>query len=116
MLPLAEAGYHVVAPDQRGYGPTTGWDGDYDGDVDSFCFLNLVKDVVALVYALGYRSVNVAGHDFGSPVAAWCSLIRPDIFKSVVLMSAPFGGAPKGWQRLWLLRFHLLRRSLHVNG
>ena len=33
MLPLAAAGFHVVAPDQRGYGRTTGWDGDYDGDL-----------------------------------------------------------------------------------
>jgi pimeloyl-ACP methyl ester carboxylesterase len=94
MLPLAEAGYYVVAPDLRGYGRTTGWDGDYDGDVDSFCFFNLVTDMLALVFALGYRSVHVAGHDFGSPLSAWCALIRPDVFTSVVLMSAPFGGAP----------------------
>ena len=95
MLPLAEAGYHVIAPDQRGYGRTTGWDGDYDGDVGSFRFLNLVRDTSGLVFALGYRSVAaVVGHDFGSPVAAWCSLIRPDVFLSVALMSAPFDGPP----------------------
>jgi pimeloyl-ACP methyl ester carboxylesterase len=95
MLPLAAAGYHVIAPDQRGYGQTTGWDGDYDGDVGSFRLLNLVRDALALVSALGYRSVAaVVGHDFGSPVAAWCALIRPDVFQSVVLMSAPFGGPP----------------------
>ena len=95
MLPLAQAGFHVVAPDQRGYGRTTGWDGDYDGDVGSFRMLNLVKDALALVSALGYRTVKaVIGHDFGSPVAAWCSLLRPDVFRSVVLMSAPFAGPP----------------------
>jgi pimeloyl-ACP methyl ester carboxylesterase len=44
---------------------------------------------------LGYRSVAaVVGHDFGSPVAAWCALVRPDVFRSVALMSAPFGGPP----------------------
>jgi len=92
---LAHAGFHVVAPDQRGYGRTTGWDGTYDGDVASFRFMNLVKDTIGLVFALGYRTVaGVVGHDFGSPVAAWCSLIRPDIFRSVVMMSAPFGGPP----------------------
>ena len=48
MLPIAAAGYHVIAPDQRGYGRTTGWDGDYDGDLNSFRFLNLVKDALAL--------------------------------------------------------------------
>ena len=95
MLPLAAAGYHVVAPDQRGYGRTTGWDGDYDGDVASFRMLNLVRDVMGLVSALGYRSVDaVFGHDAGSFVAAWCSLIRPDVFHSVAMMSAPFSGPP----------------------
>jgi pimeloyl-ACP methyl ester carboxylesterase len=95
MLPLADAGFYVVAPDQRGYGRTTGWDGRYDGDVASFRYLNLVRDTVGLVSALGFRSVTaVVGHDFGSPVAAWCSLIRPDVFRSVVLMSAPFAGPP----------------------
>ena len=45
MLPLAAAGYHVVAPDQRGYGRTTGWDGNYDGDLASFRMLNTVRDI-----------------------------------------------------------------------
>ena len=95
MLPMAQAGYHVIAPDQRGYGRTTGWDADYDGDLASFRMLNLVRDALGLVYALGYRSVAaVVGHDFGSPVAAWCALLRPDVFRSVVLMSAPFAGPP----------------------
>jgi pimeloyl-ACP methyl ester carboxylesterase len=95
MLPLAAAGYHVVAPDQRGYGRTTGWDGDYDGDLASFRMLNVVRDAIGLVFALGYHSVAaVIGHDFGSPVAAYCTLVRPDIFRSVALMSAPFAGPP----------------------
>ena len=92
---LAEAGYHVIAPDQRGYGRTTGWDPDYDGDLTSFRLTNLVRDALGLVAAFGYRSVDaVIGHDFGSSVAAWCALIRPDVFRSVVMMSAPFGGPP----------------------
>jgi pimeloyl-ACP methyl ester carboxylesterase len=95
MLPLAAAGYHVIAPDQRGYGRTTGWDGSFDAEPDPFRILNMVRDAVGLVYALGYRSVAmVAGHDAGSPVAAWCALVRPDIFRSVVLMSSPFPGPP----------------------
>jgi pimeloyl-ACP methyl ester carboxylesterase len=96
MLPLAAAGYHVVAPDQRGYGRTTGWDGSYDGDLASFRILNIVRDAIGLVYALGYRSVAaVVGHDFGSPVAAHCALLRPDVFRAVALMSAPFAGPPR---------------------
>ena len=95
MLPLAAAGFHVIAPDQRGYGRTTGWDGAYDGDLNSFRILNVVKDALALVFALGHRSVAaVVGHDFGSPVAAYCALARPDVFRSVAMMSAPFAGPP----------------------
>lgn len=95
MPPLAAAGFHVVAPDQRGYGRTTGWDADYDGDLRSFRILNIVRDALGLVFALGYTSVvAVVGHDFGAPVAAWCALLRPDIFRSAVLMSAPFPGPP----------------------
>jgi pimeloyl-ACP methyl ester carboxylesterase len=95
MPALAGAGYHVIAPDQRGYGRTTGWDGDYDGDLHSFRLLNLVRDALGLVSAFGYTSVDaVVGHDFGSSVAAWCALVRPDVFRSVALMSAPFAGPP----------------------
>jgi pimeloyl-ACP methyl ester carboxylesterase len=95
MPALAAAGFYVIAPDQRGYGRTTGWDPKYDGDLRSFGMFNLVRDTIGLLFALGYRGVvSVVGHDFGSPVAAWCSLIRPDVFRSTVLMSAPFGGTP----------------------
>jgi pimeloyl-ACP methyl ester carboxylesterase len=100
MPALADAGYHVVAPDQRGYGRTTGWgsgsaDAGYDVDLAPFRMFNLVRDALGLVSALGHRSVRaVIGHDFGSPVAGWCALLRPDVFRSVVMMSAPFGGPP----------------------
>jgi pimeloyl-ACP methyl ester carboxylesterase len=95
MLPLAEAGFHVIAPDQRGYGRTTGWDADYDGDLRAFSLLNLVRDALGLVSAFGLRSVAaVVGHDFGASVAAWCALVRPDVFRALTLMSAPFAGPP----------------------
>jgi pimeloyl-ACP methyl ester carboxylesterase len=95
MVPLASAGYHVIAPDQRGYGRTMGWDGSYDADPDPFRILNMVRDAIGLVYALGHRSVAmVAGHDAGAPVASWSALIRPDIFRSVTILSSPFEGAP----------------------
>jgi pimeloyl-ACP methyl ester carboxylesterase len=92
---LAAAGYHVIAPDQRGYGGTTGWDGRFDGDLGSFRQLNLAQDIVELVFALGLSEVRaVVGHDFGSSVAAHCALVRPDVFRALVMMSAPFAGTP----------------------
>jgi pimeloyl-ACP methyl ester carboxylesterase len=95
MIPLANAGYHVIVPDLRGYGRTTGWSSDYDTDLTPFRMLNKVRDVIGLLYAYGHdHVVSVIGHDFGSPLAAWCAVTRPDIFRSVVMMSAPFGGTP----------------------
>ena len=92
---LADAGYRVIAPDQRGYGQTTGWDATYDGDLFGFRMLNLVRDEVALLAALGIREVAaVVGHDAGAGVAGWCALTRPDVFRSVAMMSAPFAGPP----------------------
>ena len=92
MPALAEAGYHVMAPDLRGYGRTDGTGVAYDDDLRPFRMLNEVRDMLALVAAFGYREVHLAGHDFGSLVASWCAVARPDVFRSVVLMSAPFGG------------------------
>lgn len=94
LLFLAEAGFYVLAPDQRGYGKSSGTDVSFDDDLLSQTLINHVSDAVGLVYALGYTKASVVGHDYGSSVAAWCALLRPDVFRSVVLMSAPFGGPP----------------------
>ncbi|MCG8547921.1 MAG: alpha/beta hydrolase [Alphaproteobacteria bacterium] len=95
MLPLAEAGYRVIAPDQRGYGRTTGWQQGYDVDLRPFNMVNLTRDVVALMGTLDVgKAAAVVGHDFGAAVAAYSAVIRPDLFGKVVLMSAPFSGPP----------------------
>ena len=95
MPALAAAGYHVLAPDQRGYGRTTGQNVDYDTDLRPFSMPVLARDALALLHAFGHaRAAAVVGHDFGSSVAAWCALMRPDVFRRVVLMSAPFAGPP----------------------
>jgi pimeloyl-ACP methyl ester carboxylesterase len=92
---LAAAGYHVVAPDQRGYGRTTGSDNRHDADLAQFRPFNLVRDVVGLVHALGIREIaSIIGHDFGATVAAFGALLRPDLFRTMILMSAPFSGPP----------------------
>ncbi|KAL2862792.1 alpha/beta fold hydrolase [Aspergillus lucknowensis] len=97
LSPLADAGYYVVAPDQRGFGRTTGWDTRPFDDVDltSFSSTSFVRDIVILVHALGYQSVRcVVGHDLGAATAAMCALVRPDVFRSVVLVSQPFNEVP----------------------
>ena len=94
MPALAAAGYYVIAPDQRGYGRTTGWDVE---NLGSFRFLNLVRDAMGLLRTLGIKHVAaVVGHDFGASVAGWAALLRPDIFQKLILMSAPFAGPPSG--------------------
>jgi pimeloyl-ACP methyl ester carboxylesterase len=95
MVPLAAAGFHVVAPDQRGYGRTLGWNPEFDGDLGSYRVLNLVRDLLGLMQALGHdEAAGVVGHDFGAMVAAWAALLRPDVFRRCTLMSAPFAGPP----------------------
>ena len=93
ILPLSQLGYHVVAPDLRGYGKTTGWNSQYQERPWQFRLLNYVSDICELVDKLGYKKVHsVVGHDFGSPIAGWCATQKPNIFRSLVLMSAPFAG------------------------
>src|ERR1700760_3860767 len=55
MPALAAAGYHVIAPDHRGYGRTSGTTTDYDSDLSGFRFMNLLRDEIGLLYALGHR-------------------------------------------------------------
>ena len=89
---LASAGYHVIAPDLRGYGRTDGTDPHYDDDLRPYRLLNEVQDMLSVVAACGHRQVDLVGHDFGAIVASWCAIARPDVFRSVALMSAPFAG------------------------
>jgi pimeloyl-ACP methyl ester carboxylesterase len=95
LLPLAAMGFHVVAPDLRGYGRTATAPVSFDDDLRPYLMFNRVTDVLGLARALGHDKVaSVVGHDWGSPTAAWCALVRPDVFQSVVLMSTPFAGPP----------------------
>ena len=82
---LADAGFHAVAPDMRGYGGT-----DKPEDVSAYSILHLVGDMVDLVRALGETSCIVVGHDWGAPIAWHCALMRPDMFRAVFGLSVPF--------------------------
>jgi pimeloyl-ACP methyl ester carboxylesterase len=93
IVPLAAAGYHVLAPDLRGFGRTTGWDARYEADLREHGLLNKTRDLLGLLWALGHRSVSaIVGHDLGAPYASWGPLLRPDVFRSAVIMSGPFRG------------------------
>jgi pimeloyl-ACP methyl ester carboxylesterase len=95
MPALANAGYYAVAPDCRGFGRTAGWDNTWDADPQPFLALNLVRDQIALVSALGYRTTAMmVGHDQGSLIAAYGALIRPDMFPRLTLIGGGFSGAP----------------------
>ena len=85
LVALAEAGYHAVAPDMRGYGRT-----DAPAEIEAYTLLHLVGDIVGLVEALGERTAVVAGHDWGAPVAWHSALLRPDVFRAVIGLSVPF--------------------------
>lgn len=86
---LAEAGFHAVAPDQRGYGQT-----DKPAEIDKYTQLHLVGDIVGLLDALGEETAVIAGHDWGAPVAWNCALLRPDRFPAVIGLSVPY--SPRG--------------------
>ena len=87
---LAKAGFHVVAPDQRGYGKT-----DSPDPVEAYDIFQLVGDIVGLVHALGEKKAIIAGHDWGASVAAQCAILRPDIFTALMLLSVPY--SPRSW-------------------
>jgi pimeloyl-ACP methyl ester carboxylesterase len=81
---LADAGYHAVAPDQRGYGQT-----DAPEPIEQYSQPHLVGDIVGLVSALGADSAVIAGHDWGAPVAWNAAMWRPDVFRAVIALSVP---------------------------
>jgi len=101
---LAAAGFHVVAPDMRGYGRT-----EAPHDIAAYSILHLVGDMVGLVAALGERQAVIVGHDWGANVAWSAAMLRPDIFPALAALSVPFrqrGPAPP---------FRLLRQAgLHT--
>ena len=89
---LASAGFHAVAPDQRGYCQTGAPD-----DPAQYTILHLTGDVIATMDALGEERAVVAGHDWGAPVAWHLAMFRPDRIRGVIGLSVPYrprGSAP----------------------
>jgi pimeloyl-ACP methyl ester carboxylesterase len=86
---LAQAGFHAVAPDMRGYGLT-----DRPAEIERYSLFHLVGDMVGILDALGEKQAVIAGHDWGAPVAWHAALMRPDRFRAVIGLSVPY--RPRG--------------------
>jgi pimeloyl-ACP methyl ester carboxylesterase len=84
---LAQAGYHAVAIDQRGYGKSS-----KPSAVEDYAITELVGDCAAVVDALGESTAFVVGHDWGGAIAWTCAVTQPDRFKGVAALSVPYGG------------------------
>jgi pimeloyl-ACP methyl ester carboxylesterase len=82
---LAAAGFHVVAPDMRGYGKS-----DAPEAIDQYTIFHLVGDMVGLLDTLQAPTAVIIGHDWGANVAWQAALMRPDRFRAVAGLSVPF--------------------------
>ena len=101
LIALAAAGYHVVAPDMRGYGET-----DKPADVDDYDIVHIAGDMVGILDALGEETAIMVGHDWGSIVAWNTVLLHPQRFTALIAMSVPYGGrAPQSPLESWKAAF-----------
>ena len=82
---VADAGFHAVAPDMRGYGKS-----DKPGDIATYNQVEVTNDIIGLISALGYETAIVFGHDWGAPTAWSCALHHPDKVTAVGVLSVPF--------------------------
>ncbi|MSR11680.1 MAG: alpha/beta hydrolase [Gammaproteobacteria bacterium] len=87
LQPLAAAGYHVVAPDMRGYGGSA-----RPSNIEDYDILQLTADVAGIVAAVGATSAVLVGHDWGAPIVWQSALLYPELFSAVVGMSVIYGG------------------------
>lgn len=83
--PLAGAGYHVVAPHMRGYGRS-----DRPEAIEAYNQVEVMRDIIGLIPALGHETAVVIGHDWGAPTAWGCALNYPDQVSAVGALSVPF--------------------------
>jgi pimeloyl-ACP methyl ester carboxylesterase len=82
---LAAAGYHVIAPDQRGYGKSS-----RPAAIEDYDILHLTDDLLGVLDELGEERAIFVGHDWGSMVVWQMSLLHPERVAGVVGMSVAF--------------------------
>lgn len=82
--PLAAAGFHVVAPDQRGYNLS-----EKPRGLSAYSLDRLAEDVVDLLDALGADRAPVVGHDWGAAVAWWTAIRFPERVERLAILNVP---------------------------
>jgi pimeloyl-ACP methyl ester carboxylesterase len=106
---LADAGYRVVAFDQRGYGGSSKPDA-----VTDYSLPRLVGDVIGVLDRLGIETATVVGHDWGSIVAWTTAIAHPDRIARVVSLNVPYRGACVGFPTIDVLKSQLSDRFGYV--
>ncbi len=91
LVALAQAGYRVVAPDQRGYSP-----GARPTDTGQYEVIHLVVDLLGIADAVGAQRFHVVGHDWGAGVGWGASIVSPSRVMSFTSISVPH---PDAWKR-----------------
>ncbi len=109
---LAEQGYRVIVPDQRGYNLS-----DKPKGVHHYSLDTLAQDVVNLADVLGYEKINLVGHDWGAVVAWWVATLFPDKLKKLAILNVPYPtimieqwaeGNIAQWFKSWYIGFFQL--------
>ena len=91
---LVAAGYHVIVPNQRGYGNSSRPTEVTDYDIE-----HLSGDLVALLNHYGYEDATFVGHDWGAMVVWGLTLLHPSRVKNVIALSVPY---QERWERPWI--------------
>lgn len=102
---LARLGYHVWAPDLRGYGET-----DRPSGIGSYAIETLMDDVAGLIDASGARQVLLMAHDWGAIIAWYFAMRRVRPLERLVILNVPHPGASAKVFRTW----KQLRRSWYA--
>ena len=85
MTALAAAGYHVIVPNQRGYGNSSRPD-----DVTAYDIEHLAGDLVGLLDHFGYDNAIFVGHDWGAAVVWWLTLLHPTRVEKVIALAMAY--------------------------
>jgi pimeloyl-ACP methyl ester carboxylesterase len=92
---LANAGYHAVAPDLRGFGES-----EVTPNVRDYSLFQHARDVKALIDHIGTKEVVVVGHDWGANLTWLMPMLYPETIKAIVVLSIPFYPEPRDPEKM----------------